>query len=67
MIHEYENINGEIHHRVYPSDGELSPKNMNDILGAHMRLFPPCCERDDDGDGNCDIHSSPGVLRKSFA
>lgn len=23
-----------------------------------------CCERDNDGDGNCDIHSAPGVLRK---
>lgn len=22
-----------------------------------------CCPRDDDGDGNCDIHSSPGVFR----
>ena len=26
-----------------------------------------CCERDDDRDGNCDIHSAPGVLRnKAF-
>lgn len=25
----------------------------------------PCCERDSDGDGNCPIHSSPGVLRVS--
>ncbi len=24
-----------------------------------------CCELDDDGDGNCKIHSSPGVLRHS--
>ena len=23
-----------------------------------------CCGRDDDYDGNCDIHESPGVLRK---
>lgn len=23
-----------------------------------------CCERDDDGDGNCPIHSAPGVLRR---
>ena len=23
-----------------------------------------CCERDNDGDGNCDIHSAPGVLRE---
>lgn len=22
-----------------------------------------CCERDDDFDGNCDIHSAPGVYR----
>ncbi len=24
-----------------------------------------CCERDSDGDGNCDVHASPGVLRAS--
>jgi len=24
----------------------------------------PCCSRDNDGDGNCDIHESPGILRK---
>lgn len=23
-----------------------------------------CCERDHDNDGNCDVHSSPGVLRE---
>lgn len=23
-----------------------------------------CCERDHDNDGNCDIHSAPGVLRR---
>lgn len=23
-----------------------------------------CCERDNDGDGNCSIHSAPGVLRE---
>lgn len=23
----------------------------------------PCCERDDDGDGNCDIHSAIGHSR----
>lgn len=22
-----------------------------------------CCERDTDGDGNCPIHSAPGILR----
>ena len=22
-----------------------------------------CCDRDNDGDGNCDIHSAPGVMR----
>lgn len=25
----------------------------------------PCCERDTDGDGNCPIHSAPGVLRQA--
>lgn len=25
-----------------------------------------CCERDSDGDGNCDIHSAPGVLRELY-
>ena len=28
------------------------------------RQFDPCCERDNAGDGNCYIHSAPGVLRK---
>ena len=32
---------------------------------AEVRLAPgQCCPRDDDGDGNCDIHESPGVLRQ---
>ena len=27
-----------------------------------------CCDRDMDADGNCDIHSAPGVLRnKAFS
>lgn len=24
-----------------------------------------CCERDDDRDGNCDVHSAPGVFRNA--
>lgn len=26
-----------------------------------------CCELDTDGDGNCPIHSSPGILRDGFS
>jgi hypothetical protein len=25
-----------------------------------------CCERDNDQDGNCDIHAAPGILRKKI-
>lgn len=28
-----------------------------------LQELGPCCERDTDGDGNCDRHSAPGVLR----
>lgn len=31
------------------------------LIDAHTN--PLCCERDSDGDGNCDIHKAPGVLR----
>jgi len=34
---------------------------------ARQKVPARCCERDDDGDGNCDIHASPGVLRKGWA
>lgn len=26
-------------------------------------MMEPCCERDTDHDGNCDVHSEKGVLR----
>jgi len=29
----------------------------------NCRVTVPCCGRDTDKDGNCDIHSAPGVLR----
>ena len=29
------------------------------------RQFDPCCERDYDGDGNCSVHSAPGVFRNN--
>jgi len=35
---------------------------MDDRLGVDGS--PRCCFRDDDGDGNCSIHESPGVLRR---
>jgi len=34
-------------------------------LKSAPRTIEPCCERDNDGDGNCDIHSAKGVLRGS--
>ncbi len=30
---------------------------------ASLPLITQCCVRDTDGDGNCPIHSEPGVLR----
>lgn len=36
---------------------------MNDELRIRDRKPIRCCERDDDGDGNCPIHSAPGVFR----
>ena len=35
---------------------------MDDRLGVNGS--PRCCFRDDDGDGNCPLHESPGVLRR---
>ena len=29
------------------------------------RQFDPCCERDYDSDGNCSVHSAPGVFRNN--
>jgi hypothetical protein len=31
------------------------------VIGS---AFERCCERDHDNDGNCDIHSAPGVFRR---
>lgn len=31
-----------------------------------MDIIEKCCWRDDDGDGNCYLHSSPGVLRAKY-
>lgn len=28
-----------------------------------LMMSGPCCSRDHNGDGNCDIHSAPGILR----
>ena len=33
-----------------------------DLVGTYRR----CCERDDAGDGDCDIHSSRGVPRERY-
>ena len=31
----------------------------------NVEFITRCCERDYDCDGNCDIHSAPGVLRNT--
>jgi hypothetical protein len=31
---------------------------------ANAAAATRCCERDHDGDGNCDVHQAPGVLRR---
>lgn len=33
------------------------------VVGQRPADEKKCCERDDDGDGNCPIHSAQGVLR----
>jgi hypothetical protein len=33
------------------------------VQGA-VRIAKACCFLDTDGDGNCSIHSAPGVLRR---
>ena len=49
----------------------VAPENPNDER-RETTYFPPqpcptvrCCEGDDDGDGNCPVHSAPGVYRRS--
>lgn len=45
------------------------PERLPDIGGqinwAYMLVggYRRCCERDNDGDGNCDVHERRGVLR----
>jgi hypothetical protein len=41
-------------------------RNLIFFHGLEEGLIPKrvqCCPRDNDYDGNCDIHSAPGVLR----
>jgi hypothetical protein len=38
---------------------------LNERFLAPEPAIEPCCERDTDGDGNCQIHSSKGVFRNS--
>ena len=40
MIHEYENIDGVIHHRVFPSQEELGPEGVEKIKRIAFRLLP---------------------------
>ena len=40
MIHEFENINGVIHHRVFPSKEEMGPEGVEKIKRIAYRLLP---------------------------
>ena len=40
MIHEFENIDGVIHHRVFPSQEELGPEGVEKIKRIASRLLP---------------------------
>lgn len=79
-VYENKNIgSANAGHRKFVSFGsdaaQLSvddpPERLPDINGqihwAYMLVgtYRRCCERDDDGDGDCDIHSSRGVLRRA--
>lgn len=51
------NLAGEVQHL----------KNLIFKHGLREGLIPipiKCCSRDYDEDGNCDVHSAPGVLRE---
>jgi hypothetical protein len=56
---EFERVNGVAIRDKYKA--QPNPKVVKLIKCS-------CCERDDDKDGNCDIHSAPGVyrLRETF-
>jgi hypothetical protein len=34
------------------------------ITKGAKKTGEPCCDRDHNHDGNCDVHASPGVLRQ---
>jgi hypothetical protein len=40
MIHEYENIDGVIHHRIFPSLEELGPEGVENVKRIACRLLP---------------------------
>lgn len=42
---------------------EQTAENYRAQLDAYLEATKPCCERDTNRDGNCDIHSAPGVFR----
>ena len=46
---------GRVRFRGVYEDGE--------VIHSPAPVRRRCCHRDNDGDGNCHIHSSPGVLR----
>ena len=51
---------------ISPCLGGTYQDGWNGAWRHIRRMFlaqPQCCERDNNGDGNCDIHSAPGVLR----
>lgn len=48
------------------STTQKSAKNRGAANAEPFTGIVRCCERDDDGDGNCPIHSAPGVFRRSL-
>jgi hypothetical protein len=47
------------------SIGDL-PKIIPDMITTSSNYGLQCCNRDNDFDGNCEIHEAPGVLRERF-
>ena len=49
---------------LYPILDIKSRKKFCQHQWKRLESFGRCCEFDHNGDGNCHIHSSPGVLRE---
>lgn len=53
---------------AFTAEAPLTYEKLRETIAEARRcMYPswlgPCCERDWNSDGNCDIHSAPGVLR----